>query len=401
MTWKTTLYLSLIVATAITTILVVQFILANLWIVGLLFSPVIVTTTYFLVFRVKNEYERLLLSRAERKACEYRGRVIDTDKGTWFIQHQLPDGSVDIASLHNNPQWQINGHREPVTQAELFAWSTYNRRGDASKGITQLQSGMAQLPAPQLDLLLLLDRAERVLVKGASDAGKTTLLQHIASRSNGIMIIDPHFAPGIWPVSDKRVVGAGRNYVAIDKFLNQLMAELDSRYQQRARGKTDFAQITLIIDEYQSVRAECQDAGKILSTLIRESRKVGFRLFIGSHSELVKPLGLEGQGDVRDGLLIVRLEIDQTSKQRRIMIDRGNGQEDCYIPPFNSTEPILPDLILQPTKEASHLIELIQAGITSRKQLSESIWGRGKYGKFYNDKIDAILAKYELEVELG
>jgi len=54
---------------------------------------------------------------------------------------------------------------------------------------------------------------------------------------------------------------------------------------------------------------------------------------------------------------------------------------------------LLPDLVIQPNDEARRIIEMIDNGM-SYKDISESIWGTGKYGKFYNDKIDRILSKH-------
>lgn len=345
---------------------------------------------------------------AEADKAQHEAGIVVSGGDAWvreiikYIENGIEQTRTEYARL-GGTRLRVNSHDHIPTESERLFASTLLTTGQ-TKMMTSGQI-LPQIAAP-VDLLAQLDRAERVLVKGASDAGKTTLLQHVASRSSGVFIIDPHFAPGIWPVKDNRVIGAARNYPAIDTFLLQLLEEVNSRYARRAKGEMNFGQITLIIDEFQSIRAECDQAGKILSTLIRESRKVGFRLFIGSHSELVKPLGLEGQGDIRDGLLIVRLEIDQITKQRKVTMDAGHGEQDCYFPPFGQPAQLpapaaMPDLVIRPTKEEQHLIELIQVGITSRKQLSESVWGKGKFGKFYNEKIDKILAKYGIVVELG
>lgn len=298
-------------------------------------------------------WEKWMTQRATRKEAEHKAaraehevNLVSVPNGdTWvreiigYIENGVKQTRTEYARL-GGTRLRVNSHDHIPTESERLFASTLLTTGQ-TKMMTSGQI-LPQIAAP-VDLLAQLDRAERVLVKGASDAGKTTLLQHVASRSNGVFIIDPHFAPGIWPVKDNRVIGAARNYPAIDTFLLQLLGEVNSRYARRAKGEMNFGQITLIIDEFQSIRAECDQAGKILSTLIRESRKVGFRLFIGSHSELVKPLGLEGQGDIRDGLLIVRLEIDQITKQRKVTMDAGHGEQDCYFPPFGAMS-VTPDL---------------------------------------------------------
>ena len=126
---------------------------------------------------------------------------------------------------------------------------------------------------------------------------------------------------------------------------------------------------------------------RIHSAMIRESRKVGFRLFVGSHSELVKPLGLEGQGDVRDGLLFVRLYYSQIRKERRATVDAGEGEEPCQFPAYYAPPQLnagamefpefkLPDLVIQKKltpkqreiqERRDRVAELIRAGVSDEE----------------------------------
>lgn len=342
-------------------------------------------------------WQKFRCLRADADKKELEASLIQSGDDMWIKEKIKSDNgriSIEYARL-GGMRLRVNSHDHNPTQSEMLYAQTLLTTGQ-SKIIANGQLSIN--PPIQLDLLSLLDKAERVLIKGASDAGKTTLLQHVCNRSNGVFVIDPHYAPGIWPVSANRIVGAARNYQSIDIFLVKLIGELNNRYTRRARGENNFEQITLIIDEFNSIRQECDHAGKILSTLIRESRKVGFRLFIGSHSELVKPLGLEGQGDIREGLLIVRLEIDQINKQRRATIDMGKGEQECYFPPFNGiVKSVVPDLIIQPTDEETKILNMASEG-SPYHAISQEVWGVGKIGSFYNRKIDLVLQKHGIEV---
>jgi len=344
-----------------------------------------------------NSYE-CRLREAEAEASELKANLIQSGGEAWVrerIPYLLPDGNqgirIEFARLGGILQ-RINSHSHIPTEADRLLAMT-----QVTTGQTKMLGSGQIIPQllPPTELLSLLDKADRVLVKGASDAGKTTILQHIAQRSNGVFIIDPHFAPGIWPVARSRIVGAGRDYPAIDKFLAQLMAEVNGRYLRRAKGELNFEPITLIIDEFNSIRAECDQAGRIISTLIRESRKVHLRLFIGSHSELVKPLGLEGQGDVREGLLIVRLSVDQITKQRVCKVDDGNRELDCWFPPFGSVaQPVsLPaePVILRPTNQEQQIISLHEAG-ASMNEIARQVFGH--IGGNQNKAIKEILVKF-------
>lgn len=251
-----------------------------------------------------------------------------------------------------------------------------------------------------IDLLSILDRAKRVLIHGASEGGKTTLLQHIASRSQGVIIVDPHYEPGKWPSG--RVVGKGRNFDEVVAFLNWLDTELDRRSQRMGEGDKNFQPLTIIIDELATIKLHCgNDAIKPLAMMIMESNKFGFRLFIGGHSKLVELLGLKGMGDIREGLFFVHLYYNQTNQQRRATIDLGDGQgeQPCTFPPFaNRSEVVLPDLVIQPTSEESDILRYANEGAPYHV-ISQAVWGDGKIGSYYNRKIDAILQRHGVEIK--
>lgn len=327
---------------------------------------VLLITVFSLIWK-----EKYLTLRAERRHADLQACIVYSGNDAW-VREVIGD-TIEWARL-GGPRLRVNSHDHNPTPAELLFANTMMTTGQSK----MLEAGKLVPQKPHfLDLLPLLDRAERVLVKGAPDAGKTTLLQHIAQRSRNITVIDPHFKPGVWPTGN--IVGAGRDYVGIEAFLVELLGELNDRYKRRAAGDIDFEPITVIIDEFQSIRQECKNGGRILGILIRESRKVGFRLFIGSHSELVKPLGLEGQGDIRDGLLIVRLGIDQITKQRRVTLDAGNGEQECYIPPYGgeANHSLVPDLVLQSGGDDTddRIATMILDGASNR-EIAQEIWDK-------------------------
>lgn len=313
------------------------------------------------------------IAKINAKAATYK-----EIKDGFGMVHLLNLKTDIIENLSAFPGTHHNGKWEEPHPAAAAAWF-------ALVGKARADSPVALLPAPQpaseqqLDLLPLLDNAERVLVKGASDAGKTTLLQHIASRSQGVVILDPHNKPGQWP-DGTRIIGNGYNFAEVNSFMAWFKAEIEKRYKQRAANDESYPPLTIIIDEFMTIREECEETRQVLSKAIRECRKIKIRLFIGSHSELVKPLGLEGAGDVRDGLLIVRLDIDQLTRQRSATVDYGRGERACYFPPFGNpiqSLQVVPDLVLSPsvhTRETK-IITLIQAGATD-KEIAQEIFGK-------------------------
>lgn len=355
--------------------------------------------------------QRATRKEAEHKAAraEHEVNLVSVPNGdTWvreiigYIENGVKQTRTEYARL-GGTRLRVNSHDHIPTESERLYASTLLTTGQ-TKMMTSGQI-LPQIAAP-VDLLAILDDSERVLFEGPPDAGKTTLCLHVASRSQNVIIVDPHNEPGKWP-GNAKIIGGGRNFVQIQKFVDWMIEELDRRAKMADSGNKEFTPITIIIDELPTLILNCgKEVSRSLAMMIIESRKFKFRIFIGAQSKLLKLLGLEGMGDVRKGLVMVHLGYDQITKQRVSKVDVGNGEQACYFPPFGQPaqlpEPAaMPDLVIRPTKEEQHLIELIQVGITSRKQLSESVWGKGKFGKFYNEKIDKILAKYGIVVELG
>lgn len=196
-------------------------------------------------------YEKYLSIQAERKKLQAeanevtrRSQVLTHESQHGFFVSDLnPDATWQ--QLDRVPLWRINGHAQEPSALEMQTWLHYNAPA-SQHGVTpppQLLSPMSQ----PLDLLSLLDKAKRVLIHSASEAGKTTLLQHIAARSKSCIIVDPHYQPGKWPGG--RVIGKARGFTEIAQFLEWLDAELDRRSQQMAQGETSFTEYTIIVDE--------------------------------------------------------------------------------------------------------------------------------------------------------
>lgn len=227
-----------------------------------------------------------------------------------------------------------NGHAEPSKPEEMETLRLIlaARHASTSKAILE-QPFLSALPTPPIELLPILHRARRVLIFGASEAGKTTLLQHIAADSQNVVIVDPHYEPGKWP--DVRIIGAGRNFIEVISFLTWLESELDKRSKRKADGDSNFIPMTIIIDELSTIKMHCgNEAIKPLASMIMESNKFGFRLFIGGHSKLVELLGLKGMSDIREGLFIVHLRLNQATHERTTTVDLGDGEQPCQFPPF-------------------------------------------------------------------
>jgi hypothetical protein len=291
------------------------------------------------------------------------------------------------------------------------------------EALSPIEGPALALPASTspVDLLAALDSVQRCLIVGASDTGKTTLLQWLVSRRSNtskVIVIDPHAYPGKYPNCD--IIGLGRNYDEIGRALGALIQLMTKRYDEIGKGlvrELAHDRVTILIDEWRAITGNLgKPAEEAIKALLTESRKAAFSVFVASHSDRAKPLGLSGEYDLKDGFTIVRLAIIEG--QRQATIDHGNGEIPAstspaweysgaaygaeYSQPGQGLQGLSTlrldhnfqlDLEPEPSPAEATVLELLDRG-ESLKTISESVWGPGKFGAFYNDRIAEIKRRY-------
>jgi hypothetical protein len=155
--------------------------------------------------------------------------------------------------------------------------------------------------------------------------------------------------------------------------------------------------ITILIDEWRAITRQLgKSAEEAIRTLLTESRKAAFSVFVASHSDRARPLGLEGEYDLKDGFAIVRLTI--ANGQRQATLDTGSGEMLAVMPgPFGSSQPqvIEGDSInLEPGPDdtEANILRLHQAG-ESVSSIAAKIFG--SKGGWQNQQVKDILAKFQ------
>lgn len=360
-------------------------------------SVLFVGVWYFLT----SARERVLLRRAERQ--QRQRDIISNDNGTWLVE--TGKNGLSIRALHLDPRAYQNGvHSEP-TAAEYRSWQTWTESRGRRPSAFRDNPQPLLLPAQPIDLMAALDSVQRCLIVGASDVGKTTLLQHIISRrlsSSEVVVIDPHAYPDKW--QGCQVVGVGRDYDKIALTLDALVRVMTKRYDEIGKGlviEGQHKRLTIVIDEWRAIVKNCgQTAGDAIGALLTESRKAAFSVFVATHSERVKALGIDGEGDLKDGFAIVRLSI--IDGQRTATLDTGSGEQEARLPgryvtgnssgEYSPLEPLTEeDLTPKPTDEEARVLELYDAD-ESKAEICRKVWG-SVGGKQYK-AIDAILDRY-------
>lgn len=338
---------------------------------------------------IKRGERRIVNANAE--AAENHAQIVSTPLADYAFRNP----QKHLIQLSGNPYTEWNGEQRPVSPDEWRSFILQFASSQAKQDL--LPATIEQIP----DLLPILDNAQRVLIKAASNGGKTTLLQHIADRRQGaVLVLDSQSYPDKWP-SRCKVVGTGSNHQAISLALDNLIELMVKRYKEIGEGivrEGEHPKLTIIIDEWMAIVSECSNSSDAIRRLLTESRKAAMSVFIGSHSERVKSLGLDGRGDLRDGFLIVRIDIE--NGERKATYDTGRGEKSCLLPgQFIHTQPDNDSLITieKPiaTDEESRILKMLDNG-ESFRSISHAIWGQR--GSFYNDKIMTVAHKFGREV---
>ncbi len=206
-------------------------------------------------------------------------------------------------------------------------FSQFTKSGGTKMAIKQQEQTIELLPA--------LDNVQRTLIVGGSNSGKTTLLKHIVARRTGaILVLDPHAYPEKYS-SGCKVIGVGRDYPAIDIALQGLIGLMTARYAEIGRGEVaEMAHppLTIVVDEWRAIVHNLgKPAGGYIATLLTESRKAAFSLFVGTHSERAAPLGIKGEADLKEGFTVVRLGWADGQRQATVNLN-GSGLQVATLP---------------------------------------------------------------------
>lgn len=207
--------------------------------------------------------------------------------------------------------------------------------------LTQLPNAtLPMLPHTTRNIMDALRHEECILVWGQKKAGKTTVLLHMIrdrmSRGHEVRVFDPHGSPAKW--NGIQPIGGGRKYNVIEEGLLEVVGLMTERYEEIDRGEVaegDHDYLTVIVDEYRGIVKNTKKAKESIATLLTEARKTNIHIAVISHSKSVKALGLEGEGDLREGFAVAHILKDEHGNRRSEVSLNGDPLIEMALPgPF-------------------------------------------------------------------
>lgn len=190
-------------------------------------------------------------------------------------------------------------------------------------------------PLSLTEWLPLADQTPHLLIVGETDSGKTTLAQALVSaRSGYVTILDPKWTPGKWGGAPVVPIDDDGEYGGIEQALQALIHELQQRLVTLKQGHTDFAPLTIVIEELPTVVDECPTARKVVLRLGQLGRELNMRVLGLSQGYGVEDLGLKGRSDnkanfgtIRLGAAAIKVARDAAQQSRPAVIEyRGNWE---------------------------------------------------------------------------
>ncbi len=343
--------------------------------------------------------ERMRLLRARRIEAERQAHVMTITVGNQVFVRDT-NQSANWRAMHLEARTYINSQYSEPSSPEIQRWQLFNAPQRAVNKSMELLA-----PQSQVDLLAALNTAQCALIVGQRDSGKTTILQHVISRrltQSSVLVLDPHSHPTRWPQGCE-VIGTERDFQKIENALKGLLALMNKRYRDIGKGlvrEGEHEPVTVIVDEWRAIVYNLgKPASEIIKTLLAESRKTNIDVFVGTHSERVKALGIEGEGDLKEGFVIVRLTVNKMTKERIATVDYGDGEIPAALPgafiaqgPQILDSSDLIDFEPEPTPEEARVLEMYRAN-ESLRAISKAVFD-GKVGQFYNQKIRQVIEKY-------
>lgn len=367
-----------------------------------------------LVFSIWYLIERVRIIRAARIEAEKQAHVLTlvTDNQV-FIRDT--DHQAFWRAAHLDNRVYANSRYSEPTPIEIRTWEMFNT--SKRSGSTSLPLLPASIEAETLDLLTVFTQStQSYAVIGGQQTGKTFQMRHIAHYwlRNGVqpIVIGPKWDRGEW--SGCILFGGSGDFDGVSQGIAIIRKIVEKRHADSNLSHKEHRILPVIFDDWTPiVEAVCNARSMVLeATTLYAS--VNILLYFILHSDTANAWGVDRKGAALKDNFIKLYLVPHYDANGLIVRERTRGylrfageNVDRPVRLFNTP---IPDVIAgsagieaeiiqlesviepQPTEEEQKVLDLKAAGITSYRAISKQVWGQ--VGQFYNQKIDAILAKY-------
>jgi energy-coupling factor transporter ATP-binding protein EcfA2 len=152
----------------------------------------------------------------------------------------------------------------------------------------------------------------QLAVIGPSGAGKTTLVVALLHQRPGQIVILTGKEGDYWGGLPTIGIDDDLTYTRLGAMVEALTLEIRRRQLAAKQSRLTADWLTIVIDDYSTLRLECERLAGIVKIAARIGRSLRVRLIMLSDSMLVKSWGLEGEGESRSNFAVIRLKRGHT-----------------------------------------------------------------------------------------
>lgn len=234
-----------------------------------------------------------------------------------------------------------------------------------------------------VDVIQEVCRFKRVVVIGSTDAGKTTLLKHLAvaksPQAETIIALD-RYLDNEWPILDNLIVCNGDDDDKVKLILSMILTIMKKRNEQPSG--TQFKPLVLIIEELGTISGIIQENPEFRNWIYNRSRRLEVHFIFILHGTTNAALGSRGDREFLRGIeLAVHIDLDVQTQERTAQVEWGFGTKK-----FTACK--LPGIFSGPAAWGYAHPNLFDPSEAEQDEWKAEDWGNGSTEPIYDNEPD-------------